>query len=151
MFNNFALRCLGLFLIFSVSSPSFAASIKKDPLNNLIEQISTQASYSVNKTLNRSLLGRASWYIQCEFQAQENSKMCLMQKNQITVILLNDDYSINVGSDHVKNSISVLRVDQNHVLQTREGLYRDARNIIDQFRNGLIVKTRYESNLYEAP
>ncbi|WP_171263572.1 hypothetical protein [Acinetobacter sp. ANC 5054] len=74
-----------------------------------------------------------------------------MQKNQITVILLNDDYSINVGSDHVKNSISVLRVDQNHVLQTREGLYRDARNIIDQFRNGLIVKTRYESNLYEAP
>lgn len=56
---------------------------------------------------------------------------------------MNDSYSLSVGINHARNSITLLKVDNNSVLQAREGLYRDAQAIIDQFKRGFEVKTEF--------
>lgn len=150
MFNNFVLKYFGVLLFSYCCTATFAATMQKDSLNDLIEQFTSPQTSDVNIGINRAMVGRASWHIQCEFQAQDKSKVCFMQKHHITVMRLNDDYSINIGSNHLKNSISSLRVDQNNVVQAREGLYRDAGSIIEQFRTGSVVKTRFQSDINHA-
>lgn len=150
MFNNFVLKYFGVLLFSYCCTATFAATIQKDSLNDLIEQFTSLQTPDVNTGINRIMVGRASWHIQCEFQVQDKTKVCLMQKHHITVMRLNDDYSINIGANHLKNSISALRVDQNNVVQAREGLYRDAGSIIEQFRTGIVVKTRFQSENYAA-
>ena len=150
MFNNFVLKYFGVLLFSYCCTATFAATMQKDSLHDLIEQFTSPQTADVNTGINRAMVGRASWHIQCEFQAQDKTKVCFMQKHHITVMRLNDDYSINIGSNHLKNSISSLRVDQNNVVQAREGLYRDAGSIIEQFRTGSVVKTRFQSDINHA-
>ena len=68
-----------------------------------------------------------------------------MRKNHITVMRMNDNYSLSVGIKHEKNSITLLKVDNNSIWQAREGLYRDAQTIIDQFKRGFEVKTEFNA------
>ena len=150
MFNNFVLKYFGVLLFSYCCTATFAATMQKDSLHDLIEQFTSPQTTDVNIGIHRAMVGRASWHIQCEFQAQDKTKVCLMQKHHITVMRLNDDYSIYVSANHLKNSISALRVDQNNVVQAREGLYRDAGRIIEQFRTGLVVKTRFQSENHAA-
>ena len=118
-------------------------SMKNDRLGYLIQRVDYQR---INDSLEKSenqLLGRASWNIQCWVKSSENTKICTMRNNHITVMRMNDYYSLSVGTKHAKNSIALLKVDNNSVLQAREGLYRDAQAIIDQFKHGFEVKTEF--------
>ncbi|GAA5185432.1 hypothetical protein GCM10023345_18710 [Acinetobacter kookii] len=144
MLNNTYIL-FGAVLGLTIANAAGAATIsmKNDRLGYLIQQVDYQhINDSLEKSENR-LLGRASWDIQCWVKSSENTKICTMRKNHITVMRMNDSYSLSVGINHAKNSITLLKVDNNSVLQAREGLYRDAQAIIDQFKRGFEVKTEF--------
>ncbi|WP_162898207.1 hypothetical protein [Acinetobacter sp. WCHAc010034] len=147
MLNNtsiFFWAVLGLTLSSAVGAASI--SVKNDRLGYLIQRVDYQRiDDSIEKSENQ-LLGRASWNIQCWVKAGEDTKICTMRKNHITVMRMNDHYSLSVGMKPAKNSITVLTVDDNSALQAREGLYRDAQPIIDQFKRGAQVKTEFKAS-----
>lgn len=146
MLNNtsiFVGAVLGLALSSTVGAA--AVSVKNDRLGYLIQRVDYQRiDASIEKSENQ-LLGRASWNIQCWVKTGEDTKICTMRKNHITVMRMNDHYSLSVGMKPEKNSVTVLKVDDNSPLQAREGLYRDAQPIIDQFKRGSEVKTEFKA------
>lgn len=144
MINN-TFIFFGVVLGLAVSSAVSAASIslKSDPLGYLIQHVDYQRDDTMEKLENR-LIGRASWNIQCWVKESEDTKICTMRKNNITVMRMNNHYSLSVGLKIAKNSSTVLKVDDNNALQAREGLYRDAQPIIDQFKRGIGVKTEFK-------
>ena len=144
MINN-TFIFFGVVLGLTVSSTVGAAaiSLKSDPLGYLIQHVDYQREEPVEKLENR-LIGRASWHIQCWVKESEDTKICTMRKNHITVMRMNNHYSLSVGLKIAKNSTTLLKVDDNHALQAREGLYRDAQPIIDQFKRGIDVKTEFK-------
>jgi len=73
------------------------------------------------------------------------------RRRHITVMRMNDHYSLSVGMKPEKNSVTVLKVDDNSPLQAREGLYRDAQPIIDQFKRGSEVKTEFKATNTAKP
>lgn len=144
MINNtfiFFWVVLGLAVSSAVSAASI--SLKSDPLGYLIQHVDYQRDDTMEKLENR-LIGRASWNIQCWIKESEDTKICTMRKNNITVMRMNNHYSLSVGLKIAKNSSTVLKVDDNNALQAREGLYRDAQPIIDQFKRGIGVKTEFK-------
>lgn len=137
----------GAILGLTIANVAGAATInmKNDRLSYLIQRVDYQRTNdSVEKSENQ-LLGRASWNIQCWVKSSEGTKICTMRKNHITVMRINDNYSLSVGIKHKKNSITLLKVDNNSIWQAREGLYRDAQTIIDQFKRGFEVKTEFNA------
>lgn len=143
MFKNtlVAVFSLSIMSIYS-SEEAYAAH---DALSSLILKISTQSS--VGETvlpLENKLLGRVSWEIKCQYNATDDVKACVMSKGSISVLHLNNQYIINVGNGHKKESMGLIRVDKNTDFLEREGLFRNANTLIDQFKRGNYAYTRFQ-------
>ena len=147
---------VGLLLAGLGVSQAMAASVSNDQLSQLIQRVElskktsgTEAAKQTTRTpeqTEKNLLGRASWNIQCRVNVFEDSKVCIMKKNHIIVMRLNNDYSVSIGDNHQTNTLADARVDSQDVIQAREGLYRNADNLIDQMKKGSYLFTRYKRN-----
>lgn len=145
MFKNIL---VGVFSL-SVMSICFSeeANATHDALSSLILRVSTQSQNNeAALPLENKLLGRVSWEIKCQYNAVDDVKACAMSKGPISVLHLNNQYIISVGKNHKKESTSVIRVDKNIDFQEREGLFRNADTLIDQFKRGGYVYTRFQPN-----
>lgn len=156
MFKIFSNFC-GAVLVFSMAGTTGAA---EDSLNQLIQKIEYKSQTQTNEgkraperldQLETQLLGRASWDIQCWMKVYDEAKICVMQKNHITVVRFNDRYSVNIGEKHLKDSLTELRIDQRDPITTREGLYREGEQVIDQMKKGYNIYTRHHERDQKKP
>lgn len=155
--SNFGvgLLCAGLGL-----SQAMANDVTNDQLSQLIQRVEhSKASVTIDTAkssakatdvtlaqLEKNVLGRASWKIQCRVNVFEDSKVCIMKKGDIIVMRLNNEYSVSIGESHQNNAMVEARVDKQSTLQAREGLYRDASRLIDQMKRGSYIFTRYKKS-----
>ncbi len=142
MLKNISKIC-GVLLILCGANMAQAASTIDDQLNHLIRKVESQSQKDQADRLN-SQVARASWRIKCWVRVFEDTKICVMQKNDLTVMRLNDTYSVSIGGKHQKNSMTQIRIDKGEVIEAREGLYRDAMPVIDQLKRGYNVFSRYK-------
>ena len=143
MLKNISKMC-GVLLILLGTNMSQAASVVDDQLNNLIRNVESQSQKEQADRLN-SQVARASWRIKCWVRVFEDTKICVMQKNDLTIMRLNDTYSVSIGGKHQKNTMTQIRIDTGEVMEAREGLYRDAMPVIDQMKRGYNLFSRYKS------
>jgi invasion protein IalB len=154
MFNNFFKIC-GIFLILlGINSAHAGVSTIDDQLTALISRVEHPIQRKEQADRLNSQVARASWRIKCWVRVFEDTKVCVIQKNQLTVIRLEDSYSVSIGSQHQKNSMTTIRIDQADALQAREGLYREALPVIEQMKRGYYLFSRYkmsdQGNLIET-
>ncbi len=142
--------------IFKASTATFIAFIsllsssifakpndQTDRLADLIQTVGYSNPQDDIAQLEKYLLGRSSWNVQCWVKVFDGAKVCTLQKDHITVVRLNDDYSVRIGDQSGKNAKTALRVDQYQPLYTPNGWFRDANKLIEQFKLGAYVYTRY--------
>lgn len=140
-----------LFLSFSISSYSQTNNKIDDEISTLLKRVDLSKQDAQIENMEKQLLGRASWKIKCRSKGYENNDVCIMQKGPISIIKINNIYTISQGEKHTKNSISYLQIDNNEAVMAREGLYRNAEPIIIQFKQGLMAFSRYSNqNLHET-
>lgn len=143
---------MGLFIL--VIFPVFMTGnlyAADDQLSSLITRVNTQAKNSdVISPMENKLLGRASWKIKCQYKAFDDMKACVMSKGPISILHMNNQYIVNIGDKHEKNTMAFIRVDQGDSLQEREGLFRNGTNIIGQLKRGNYAYTRFQRNKGQA-
>ncbi|WP_254433795.1 hypothetical protein [Acinetobacter sp. Marseille-Q1618] len=142
MLNN-TLR-LGSLIFFISGVATTQVNAADDQLSSLITKVSSQAKSDAITDVENKLLGRASWKIKCQYKAFDDIKACVMSKGPISVLHLNNQYIVNIGEKHEKNSIAYVRIDQGNTLQEREGLFRNANGVIGQLKRGNFAFTRYQ-------
>ena len=140
--NIFTSTAVIFALLGSVSVGAASFSSKEDQLASLIERVQSQKGDEKVTRLENQMLGRASWEISCWIKVFDDTKICTMQRGDIIVMRLNNTYSVSIGENHTKNSLTSVRVDQNKTEQAREGLFRNASALIQQFKHGQNVYTR---------
>lgn len=131
---------LGL-LVLSISAMNSVQA--DDQLSSLITKVSNQSKIDTISAMENRLLGRASWKIKCQYKAFDDMKACVMSKGPISILRLNNQYIINIGEKHQKNSEAYIRVDQSDTLQEREGLFRNASSLVGQMKRGNFAFTRF--------
>lgn len=136
--------CGVLLILAGLNTSQAATNPVDDQLNQLIQKVESQSNKDQIDRLN-SQVARASWRIKCWVRVFEDTKICVMQKNYLTIMRLNDTYSVSIGGKHQKNSMTKIRIDEGEVIGAREGLYRDAMPVIDQMKRGYHLFTRYTS------
>ena len=137
------IKNLLLCTLLGTTIPAFAT--KEDRLNLLIQKVGIEKQMDGNsETTENQLLGRASWSIKCEYRVFDDIKACLMTKGPVTVARVNNKYFVYVGDNHAKKSITQLRVDNNLMFQGSEGYFKTGSMLIDEFKKGYFVYTRYE-------
>ena len=131
------------FLLFSVST--FAANLNKseDEISSILKRVNPTSQDIQIAQREKELLGRVSWKIQCRSKGYENNDLCIMTKGPFSIIKIKNSYTLSLGENHQKNSNTHLKIDSNDVITAREGLYRNADDIIEQFKNGLIAYSNY--------
>lgn len=140
--NKFILLCFQFISLFC--TVTLAAVPQNDRMTTLIQQVNAAQHSAIQNKEERVLIGRASWKISCRIQANDNLHFCMMRKNHITVMRLNDDYNISVGHSHAKNTLSFLKVDHHLAVSAREGLFRDANDLVIQFKQGNLLRIGYQ-------
>lgn len=138
---------LGL-LILSVSTLGFIGSVHAavDQLSSLITKVNNQSKSDEISAGESRLLGRASWKIKCQYKAFDDMKACVMSKGPISVLHLNNQYIVNIGEKHEKNSQAYIRIDQGDTLQEREGFFRNGSSLIGQMKRGNFAFTRFKQS-----
>lgn len=115
-----------------------------DQINFLIKKAAAEKQIDSRiDTIENQMLGRASWSIKCEYRVFDDIKACVMTKGHLSIARLNNNYVVNVGENHAKASYAQIRVDNNAVKQEVEGFFRNGQALIEQFKKGYYVYTRY--------
>lgn len=144
MFNNIFKIC-GIFLIFlGINAAQASVSTIDDQLTDLISRVEYPARSKEEVDRLNSQVARASWRIKCWVRVFEDTKVCVMQKSHLTVMRLEDSYSVSIGTQHQKNSSTTIRIDQGQLIQAREGLYREALPVIEQMKRGYYLFSCYK-------
>lgn len=146
MFKKTLLR-LGL-LSLSIFPAFFIATTyaAEDRLSSLILRVNAQSNNDEISLVENKLLGRASWKIKCQYKTFEDMKACVMSKGAISVLHINNQYIVNIGQKHQKDTMTFIRVDQGESLQAREGLFRNGNDLIDLLKRGNYAYTRFQQN-----
>ena len=55
-------------------------------------------------------------------------------------------YIVNIGEKNLKDNPAYVYVDNNEILQEREGLFRNGDELIKQFKRGNYAFTRFQNN-----
>ncbi|WP_111860460.1 hypothetical protein [Acinetobacter sp. CFCC 10889] len=143
MFKNI----LQLGLVLSASAIGLACSAQADDqLSTLITKVGSQSKTDTISAMENKLLGRASWKIKCQYKAFDDMKACVMSKGPISILHLNNQYIVNIGEKHEKNSQAYIRIDQADTLQEREGLFRNGNSLIGQMKRGNFAFTRFQQS-----
>ena len=146
MFNKFlwaGVTILSLILSHSV----FAANksyYSDDRLADLIRVVEYSKNHEEISQLENRIVARSSWNVRCWIKVFDQAKICTLQKDNITVIRLNHDYSVVIGNQPSKSPKTALRVDQHPVIYTQDGSFRNALQLIEQFKRGYYVYTRFQ-------
>lgn len=136
-----------IFYALSAATLSFATPVivKDDQISDLIKKVeyrSQQDEKQITKIENQ-MLDRASWNIKCKYKVFDDTKVCLMQKGDLSVLHLNNQFIVNIGEKVLKNSMVSVKIDNHKIFQDREGLFRNANTMIEQFKRGNFVFARY--------
>lgn len=132
--------------IISMSSNLMAAPVlaQEDRLSALIQTVEYSGGKVDMAQLEKRALAKSAWTIRCWVKVFDHSKICTMQKDHITVIRLNEGYSVSVADKPNANSKTALRVDNYQPIYTQDGLFRDAVPLIEQFKKGNYLYTRLQ-------
>lgn len=118
-----------------------------DRISNLILKVNAKANNNADIDLiENKLLGRASWKIKCQYKVFEDVKACVMNKGPISILHVNHQYIVNIGEKNLKDNPAYVYVDNNEILQEREGLFRNGDELIKQFKRGNYAFTRFQNN-----
>lgn len=141
--NKTIFKIFWLFFCVLVGNTACATSSSgDDQLSQLIRKV--QQSSSMQEQDDRSSQARATWQVKCWVRVFEDTKICVIQKEHLTIMRINNNYSVNVGSKHLNGSFSSLRIDDNKVIKAKEGLYRNGMPIIEQMKRGYYLFSRYQ-------
>ena len=144
--NKTIFKILGVFFGVLVGNTACATTNSMDDqLSQLIRKVQEPSSSREQMDRVNGQIARASWQVRCWVRIFEDSKICVIQKEHLTIMRLNNTYSVSIGNQHLKGSFSSLRIDGNKVVKAQEGLYRDATPIIDQMKRGYYLFTRYHT------
>ena len=109
-------------------------------INSLVKQ-SKGNSESIQS--DTALLNRLSWQVKCWQHLEEHSKICMIRKDKVAVLRIDNAYSVSVGEAHQKGSSTEYNIDQKKAEWAYQGLYRDAEQIIEQMKKGKVMQIRY--------
>lgn len=131
------------------------SKVSNDRLSVLVETV--QGSYDTpqvsNSTVSNSILAKKyslqSWNISCKKDVFDNSKYCLLYKDDLHVSLSNGRYFITIGTNHFPRSRSALKVDKNQTIYGHEGSIKNPVIVIEQLKKGSIAYTRFMKWPYE--
>jgi hypothetical protein len=144
MLKNISKICGVLLVLLGINTSHATPATIDDQLSSLIRNVEYQSNSKEQVDRLNSQVARASWRLKCWVRVFEDTKICVMQKNHLTVMRLNDSYSLSVGGKHQKNSMTSIRIDEGSIVQAREGLYRDALPVIEQMKRGYYIFSRYK-------
>ena len=136
---------ISFFLLNSLIANNTNAS--EDQISSLILKVNAKSNRNAEIDLiENKLLGRASWKIKCQYKVFEDTKACVMNKGPISILHVNQQYIVNIGEKHLKDNPAFVYVDNNEILQEREGLFRNGSELINQFKRGNFAFTRFQNN-----
>lgn len=136
------IKNLLLCTLLGTALPTFA--MKEDQINLLIKKVTNERQMdSSSDNIENQMIGRASWSIKCEYRVFDDIKACIMTKGPVSVARLNNKYIVYVGENHAKSSTAQIRIDNNLMYQGPEGFFRTGNMLIDEFKKGYYVYTRY--------
>lgn len=99
--------------------------------------------------LSGSQDGSEDWYLNCSFDATADRKICLLQKHDLNVFLVNDEPVVHLGKEYSPSTEIVLRVDDqppNIGFSYSEPLF-DTSVVLADLLGGSVVKTRFTHRL----
>lgn len=85
----------------------------------------------------------------CDIDKFTGSKNCSMSKDDLIVYIHKGKTFFIVGVDHFPRRSSALRIDGNKPIYGSEGAFQNNAKILEQFKTGKVVNTRYVQWPYE--
>lgn len=149
---------LFLFLTFISFQYAEAETLEPNRLEALADNLSQGKSDSdrlkeLEASLSSDYLGGEEvngWLITgCEVDKFNGSKTCSMSKDDLIVYIHNGKTFFLVGTNHFPRKPTVLKVDQNKPIYGKEGSFQNNGQILEQFKSGRVVNTRYIKWPYE--
>lgn len=83
----------------------------------------------------------------CERDIFEDKRSCVMSKDDVLIMIINDYEYVSVGRNHFPFRQSAIKIDNNPTIYGTEGIFKENTNIIKQMLKGKILHYRY----YEFP
>lgn len=85
------------------------------------------------------------WYITCSYDATAARDICLLQKQDLNVFLVNGSTYVQVGKEHQAGAEILLRVDEAapHIGEVIRSSELDASGVIKELLSGNSVRTRF--------
>lgn len=143
--KNKYFKSLSVFIIVAILSIFESIVWADDRLSSLIMRVNNQSKPDVHiSNLENHLLGRLSWQIKCHHKKLDDATACMMTKGKITVLRINNQYSVSVGDKVLKNSAASIEVDNSKIYSANDGLYRNANDLISEFQKGNEAIIKYK-------
>lgn len=121
-----------------------------DDLEKLIDVLSVtpQTSSRVSDLSKSSIVAmqnKEDWSFECHKKVFDNKKICYLKNGDLSISLINGQYSVVVGADHQLQTLAGLRIDNSAPMYGYEGHFGKSEMIIDQMKKGKFIYTRYKN------
>jgi len=126
------------------------SNVSNDRLSVLVKTV--QGGYeapALPNSVSTSIDKYNSWGISCKKDVFDDSKYCVLFKDDLYISILNGRYSILIGTSHYPRSGSALKIDKNQTINGYEGVIKNPTVAIEQLKKGRIAYTRFMKWPYE--
>ena len=123
-------------------SSAYADTVNQDGLVKLIAAIQKNDIDSHKPDMN--MVNRLSWKINCWDNVNGNNKICILNKENVSVVRVDDTYNLVIGSNQNKSKNTALNIDNKYKEIAKEGIYRNANALIDNMKTGYTLEISYE-------